>query len=413
MAEIIQNETPSPKKEQEQTVANDDNSNDSNETTTQDNINNNNRVDKTKSPSLTHSMTDESSTSSSTQSSSTRNDNNRYSNGHGSLLPSYSLSPLSIPWLPVHHFHKQTGLVHCVVQRIPSTNILKRRIRRHQDDRWVMFLQQQQVQDHDENNHSTTAATRIIPLLMAQRSKDSSFSFQIYDISTIRNITAANDTTEEDPYDYHCTMNPRYLGHLLRRKEASCIGYALYQGKPEHVTQQVASIWYPATPILGVIGPRKAHMAIYNSGLESPSTTTSETSACEPKQQHQEQQRDDPHDDPKSDRDMWNMEAGLHVFESKRSRAMSHYTNKKKKSNQVLPFQPFQGRCRIPSSKNMQMVYGDGDSKDVVLQMGKWSNGKGKDDDGSHGSGESFHVDFKNPLTAAQAFGFALAQLDL
>jgi len=64
MAEIIQNETPSPKKEQEQTVANDDNSNDSNETTTQDNINNNNRVDKTKSPSLTHSMTDESSTSS-------------------------------------------------------------------------------------------------------------------------------------------------------------------------------------------------------------------------------------------------------------------------------------------------------------------------------------------------------------
>jgi Tub family len=73
----------------------------------------------------------------------------------------------------------------------------------------------------------------------------------------------------------------------------------------------------------------------------------------------------------------------------------------------------FAGRGSGSSCKNMQLVQaleGCGESK-VVLQMAKW---QAKDGSGVTNAKEKvYHVDFAAPITPFQAFGFALAQLDL
>jgi hypothetical protein len=59
----------------------------------------------------------------------------------------------------------------------------------------------------------------------------------------------------------------------------------------------------------------------------------------------------------------------------------------------------FKGRGRIPSRKNMQLA-NDVDNENVVIQFAKW--------------GETvFILDFKFPYNCFQAFGFAIAQIDL
>lgn len=57
----------------------------------------------------------------------------------------------------------------------------------------------------------------------------------------------------------------------------------------------------------------------------------------------------------------------------------------------------FAGRGRCVSNKNMQMESDDGQ---VVLQMAQWDK-------------DVYNVDFCAPLTMYQAFGFALAQMEL
>lgn len=73
----------------------------------------------------------------------------------------------------------------------------------------------------------------------------------------------------------------------------------------------------------------------------------------------------------------------------------------------------FAGRGSGSSAKNMQLVpamEGDGESK-IVLQMAKWHAKDGAG--GSNAKEKVYHVDFATPITPFQAFGFALAQLDL
>jgi Tub family len=76
----------------------------------------------------------------------------------------------------------------------------------------------------------------------------------------------------------------------------------------------------------------------------------------------------------------------------------------------------FAGRGSGSSCKNMQLVQADdGRGKsNVALQMAKWqamdSAGEGKR---AVAKEKMYHVDFAAPITPFQAFGFALAQLDL
>ncbi|GKZ01297.1 hypothetical protein MPSEU_001080700 [Mayamaea pseudoterrestris] len=61
----------------------------------------------------------------------------------------------------------------------------------------------------------------------------------------------------------------------------------------------------------------------------------------------------------------------------------------------------FHGRGRSASRRNMQLLVSNkDDDATIVLQMAKWDD-------------KIYHVDFKAPLTPLQAFGWALAQIDL
>ena len=65
----------------------------------------------------------------------------------------------------------------------------------------------------------------------------------------------------------------------------------------------------------------------------------------------------------------------------------------------------FKGRVTTPSVKNFQIVHtvdGETQSKtsDVIVQFGRVAE-------------NSFHLDFKKPFNAFQAFAIALAQFDL
>ena len=60
----------------------------------------------------------------------------------------------------------------------------------------------------------------------------------------------------------------------------------------------------------------------------------------------------------------------------------------------------FHGRVCRPSVKNFQMVEFDGDLTDIVCQFGKVDE-------------DLFHLDYKAPLNAAQAFALALCQFNL
>jgi Tub family len=76
----------------------------------------------------------------------------------------------------------------------------------------------------------------------------------------------------------------------------------------------------------------------------------------------------------------------------------------------------FAGRGSASSCKNMQLVQaadGRGESN-VALQMAKWQAKDGAGEGKRAVAKEKlYHVDFAAPITPFQAFGFALAQLDL
>jgi len=59
----------------------------------------------------------------------------------------------------------------------------------------------------------------------------------------------------------------------------------------------------------------------------------------------------------------------------------------------------FSGRVSLPSVKNFQLVSPD-DTSDILCQFGKVGD-------------DTFHLDFKRPITAFQAFAFALSQFNL
>ena len=59
----------------------------------------------------------------------------------------------------------------------------------------------------------------------------------------------------------------------------------------------------------------------------------------------------------------------------------------------------FKGRVSIPSVKNFQLVSPD-DIDYIICQFGKVGE-------------DRFHLDFRAPLNAFQAFGLALAQFNL
>jgi tubby and related proteins len=59
----------------------------------------------------------------------------------------------------------------------------------------------------------------------------------------------------------------------------------------------------------------------------------------------------------------------------------------------------FRGRVKIPSVKNFQIVSAE-DTNDVIVQFGKIGD-------------DRFHLDFKAPFSAFQAFSLALSQFNL
>ena len=59
----------------------------------------------------------------------------------------------------------------------------------------------------------------------------------------------------------------------------------------------------------------------------------------------------------------------------------------------------FKGRVSVPSVKNFQLVSPD-DIDDIICQFGKIGE-------------DSFHLDYKAPLNAVQAFSLALCQFNL
>jgi len=59
----------------------------------------------------------------------------------------------------------------------------------------------------------------------------------------------------------------------------------------------------------------------------------------------------------------------------------------------------FHGRVKLPSVKNFQLISPSHSPDDIFIQFGK------VDDD-------TFHLDFRRPLSAFQAFCMSIAQFD-
>jgi hypothetical protein len=165
---------------------------------------------------------------------------------------------------------------------------------------------------------------------------------------------------------------------MVSKKSIKSLVYSLYQD-----TEQVASILYHVPSILSVVldgPPRRAQIAISTSQAH----VHQQSSILEAKSKfniHKSQ----------SLKGIDDGQPLLHVFDTK-----DPYS--KGGGRWGLNFH---GRGRLASSKNMQMENKQADSSEtVVFQIAKWDK-------------HAYNVDFRAPFNMFQAFGFALAQIDL
>jgi hypothetical protein len=165
----------------------------------------------------------------------------------------------------------------------------------------------------------------------------------------------------------------KQLGDLSAGKSVKSLVYSLYQEN-----EQVATILYQVPFIINVVldgPPRRAQIALSASQahVQQKSGILEAKSKISINKTQSLQGIDD--------------QPFLHVFENK-----DPYS--KGGGRWGLNFH---GRGRLASSKNMQM---ENSQAETVFQIAKWDK---------HG----YNVDFRAPFNMFQAFGFALAQIDL
>jgi hypothetical protein len=167
-------------------------------------------------------------------------------------------------------------------------------------------------------------------------------------------------------------------GLALASKSTKSLVYLLYQEN-----EQVAVILYHVPSIISVVldgPPRRAQIAI-SSSQSHVQHTSGILEAKSKISLHK----------TRSLRGIDDDQPFLHVFENK-----DPYS--KGKGRWGLNFR---GRGRLASSKNMQMENKhQTDSETVVFQIAKWDK-------------NAYNVDFRAPFNMFQAFGFALAQIDI
>jgi hypothetical protein len=204
------------------------------------------------------------------------------------------------------------------------------------------------------------------------------FSLQKRDGTEIVILVATKQAGNYTISDLSNKIDKELGGLLLLKKSFKSLVYSLYQEN-----EQVAVILYDVPSIISVVldgPPRRAQIAISSSQAHVQQTlgileAKSKFSILKTRSL---QGVDD--DQP-----------FLHVFENK-----DPYS--KGKGRWGLNFH---GRGRLASSKNMQMEHkNQADSETVVFQIAKWDK-------------HAYNVDFRAPFNMFQAFGFALAQIDL
>jgi hypothetical protein len=164
------------------------------------------------------------------------------------------------------------------------------------------------------------------------------------------------------------------LSIILSKKSVKSLVYSLYQE-----TEQVAVILYHLPSIISVVldgPPRRAQIAISASQVQ----VQQKSGNLEAKSKisiHKTRSLQDVDDE----------QHFLHVLETK-----DPYS--KGGGRWGLNFH---GRGRLASSKNMQL---ENKHESVIFQIAKWDK-------------HTYNVDFRAPLNMFQAFGFALAQIDL
>ena len=164
-----------------------------------------------------------------------------------------------------------------------------------------------------------------------------------------------------------------YIGKL-RREGTARAGYSLYDSKEER--QQVAAFVYQAPSLVEQWRdgqpPRRMQLALpHNTGGDSSEVTQEQ---CMVKIVAAAKECD----------------LGLRLFVTKKP----SYEGGQFRLN-------FGGRVTIPSVKNMQIETADANEQGLIIaQFGKVGDGR-------------FHLDYKAPLSAFQAFAMALTQFDL
>eukprot|EP00586_Coscinodiscus_wailesii_P007715 CAMPEP_0172521388 /NCGR_PEP_ID=MMETSP1066-20121228/292554_1 /TAXON_ID=671091 /ORGANISM="Coscinodiscus wailesii, Strain CCMP2513" /LENGTH=471 /DNA_ID=CAMNT_0013304295 /DNA_START=145 /DNA_END=1560 /DNA_ORIENTATION=+ len=310
---------------------------------------------------------------------------------------------ITIPPNPEKHCHPHTGFVHCLLLREKTT------VTSHHPfssrTRYILHFQKQNPSSPTtsvwRNNNNTTVMGMI-----AEKSHSS--SYHIFDVtrgSPYSSGSGNNNTPRAMtmPHHYHHETttqassnnnnNNTTGGIKLNKKQGSYIGKLKKHATPHAKTGQylllrsskdesaaysfdippIASQWRDGQP------PRKLRVVL-------PSTTTSSSSSSSA-------------DFPPSSSSEKNCAKWLESASGGVTKNLRLLETRDPSYEGGQYRLNFSGRVTVPSVKNMQVLDG-GCGGELCLQFGRVGENR-------------FHLDYRAPLNAFQAFGMALAQFDL